>query len=180
MLQKNQGAVINDGVDTGELAEQANQYGDQKRPAESWIEDVPTLLCNGGADGTDLGLCRIRAIDTGKELLRLSLAAILHQPARAFRNKQQRQQKKHGWYCGGSEHPTPVRRASSREAVVHAVRQQDPADDRQLVHADQQPAYSSGRNLGNVKRRKGGGQSDGQASDHACNYELSEIAGTPG
>ena len=116
----------------------------------------PLSSATADADGSDFGVSDIPAIDAGQEVLGLSLAAILHQPARAFRNKQQRQQEKYRGHRGRGEHPAPVRRASSGETIIHAVGQQNARDDRQLVDAHHQSTNAGRRNFCDVKRRKCG------------------------
>src|SRR6202022_2662518 len=59
--------------------------------------------------------------------------------------------------------------------IVYAVRQKDADDDGQLVEADHEAARSCGGNLGDIKRREGGSDSDGQSTEQASDHELGEI-----
>src|SRR5207249_9915247 len=94
MLQKDNRAVVNDGIDSGELAEQGDDDGNDQRFSERGIQQVSALLRNGGTNRAHFFGGDLRAANLRKETLRLAVLAFLDQLAGTFRKKQQRQQKK--------------------------------------------------------------------------------------
>ena len=50
VLQKNDRAVVDDGVDAGELTEQGDDDGNDQRFSERGIQQVSALLRNGGTN----------------------------------------------------------------------------------------------------------------------------------
>lgn len=132
MLQENERAVVDDGINARELAKQCYQNCHDQRFPERGIQQVSTLFRNSGFDGLNFCGGILRTRDPRQKIVCLGFPAFLHQPPRAFGNEQQREKETHRRNAGGREHPPPVRRASSREQVIHAVGQQNASDNRQL------------------------------------------------
>src|SRR4051794_16325421 len=93
VLQKDQRPVINDGVDAGKLAEEADQNCHDQWFSEIGLQQVSTLFGNGMPDILDFLVRRLRTHHLRKEVFSLGLSSLLYQPARTFGNEQERNQK---------------------------------------------------------------------------------------
>ena len=67
-----------------------NQHRNHQRLSKGWIQHVSAFFGDCGMDGKDFGLRGIPALDAGEDVFGFGLATLLHQPTRAFRNKEQR------------------------------------------------------------------------------------------
>src|SRR5882672_7595690 len=96
MLEKDNRAVIDDGVDARELAEEGNQYGNRQRLPKRRIQQVSALFRNRGTDVFNFSRGSLRTHDLREKAFRFLFSAFLHQPAWTLGNEKQRQQEKYG------------------------------------------------------------------------------------
>jgi hypothetical protein len=106
----------------------------------------------------------------------LLFAALLHQPARALRDEEHRDQQKQRRQGGDGEHPAPALVTKKRQAPVGEIGEQDTGDDRHLVEGDELAADARGRDFGDIERGEEAGRTDRESAPQASEQESARHA----
>ena len=183
VLGEDDGAVVEDGVETGDLLDDGQHDGEGEGLAEGEAEEFAVgsgLLADGFADfidgGFDVGAGG-DALEDGEGLLAF---AVLEEPAGAFRNGEHGDAEGDGGDGTEGEHQAPVAVDVLREFVVDHEADEGSADEGELVESDEHAALVGGGDFGDIKGADEQGRAEGHAGECAGDHELGDLVGGGG
>ena len=164
--------IVENGVDAGELIEEADGDGEKDQQLVAGREEGVLLGAafgtHGGNHGVHLGLGVWRS-HAGKDELSFVDAILGDEPAGALGNAEQEKHEEERGDDGDTELHAPLDGAKSKvsDDGVGEVGEQDANDDVDLEHADEATAPLGGGELRDVDGAEDGGAADAEAAQKA-------------
>src|ERR1700722_12749541 len=155
--RKNVIQIIKNGINTRKLVEHTDGNRKKKReavlPGKKRLGRLQALDVYRSDDLTQLAF-RIFGAHRLQNGTRLVDALLRHQPPRAWRDAEEKHEKKQSWDCGNAKLPPPLGRPKSEppNTVVGQISEQNSDDDIYLESPDQATARLCGRQLRDVNR----------------------------
>ena len=168
VFPENDGPVVHDCVDPGDLLDDCQDDGQDERLAQRFAQEFTVgsggLGRNGFTDVLQFPIDRCVRRNALEHCAGLVFPVHLHQPSRALRDPRQRYAKQQRGHGADAEHPPPIARSHLSERVVADKGAQDPDDNRELVKGHQSPAHVGGRDLREIEGRDQRSTADGQTA----------------